>query len=213
MQITYYLDVVSQWCYFADRSLDRVRERFGERVVVGWKLALINDGRPLESPPEAMAWMYRRSQSVSGIATNAAWRRAGDSTLHVNCAVEGLRALGSDADGLRRTIARAALIDGTPIGTFDEALAVAGRASGTDRETLARAMREAEPIVRETTAEYRALPVEVVPGLLFRSSIGDAALLSGLFEYETLERVVGEMLRAEDGYAAFAAANPAMPGS
>ena len=73
-------------------------------------------------------------------------------------------------------------------------------------------MRLVEPGVRKSTLEFRALPVAVVPAYLIRNEIGDTALLSGLCEFETLDQVVAEMLRAERGYAAFESADgPAPP--
>ena len=41
--------------------------------------------------------------------------------------------------------------------------------------------------------------------------IDDTALLSGLCEFETLDRVIAEMLRAERDYTAFGAANAPSP--
>ncbi len=65
----------------------------------------------------------------------------------------------------------------------------------------------AEKRVLEATAEYRSLPVNVVPCLVACNDIGDTAILSGLFKYETFERVISEMLEASKKYAEFAAAN------
>jgi predicted DsbA family dithiol-disulfide isomerase len=72
-------------------------------------------------------------------------------------------------------------------------------------------MRAVEPALRENTLEFRRLPVAVVPAFLIRNEIGDTALLSGLCEFETLDQVLAEMLRAERGYASFEAANGPAP--
>lgn len=207
--IIYYFDPVSQWCSFADLALDRIRERFAADCSFEWRLAAINGGEPMTSPPEAMAWMYRRSKFVSGIETNAGWRRPGDTSLYACMAVEALRLLGADADTLRRAYTKAIVYEGNPMGTFDLACDLMARVSGIDRTRLAAAMEQARARVMETTQEYRALPVSVIPCLLIRSDIGDTALLSGLFTYESFEAVIGEMLMAARKYAEFAAANPA----
>lgn len=209
VRVIYYFDVISQWCYFADITLDRMQERYGDRLTIDWKIALVNDGKPFSSRIEAMAWVYDRSKAISGIETNAGWRRPNDETLWVNVAAEAARLLGHPE--ARRELARAALIDGTSIGSYESALDVACSATGIARDPLASMMPEATAIVRATTAEYKALPVDVVPCLIIRNQIGDTAIFSGLFEYSTLESAVGEMIRAADGYEVFAMKNPPMP--
>jgi predicted DsbA family dithiol-disulfide isomerase len=59
--------------------------------------------------------------------------------------------------------------------------------------------------------EFRALPVTVVPAFLIRNVVDDTALFSGLYEFETLDQAIAEMLRAERGYAWFEAANEPAP--
>lgn len=164
VRVIYYFDVISQWCYFADITLDRMQERYGDRLTIDWKIALVNDGKPFSSRIEAMAWVYDRSKAISGIETNAGWRRPNDETLWVNVAAEAARLLGHPE--ARRELARAALIDGTSIGSYESALDVACSATGIARDPLASMMPEATAIVRATTAEYKALPVDVVPCLI-----------------------------------------------
>jgi len=209
LRITYFLDVISQWCFAADVSLDRVCELYRERVVIEWKIALVNNGLPFSPVPEAMAWVYERSKSITGIETNAAWRRPGDVTLWINAAAEAARAMGQPT--ARRHLAHALLIEGRPIGTFESALAVAVEVTRLDSEALATKMRELEPTLRVTTEEFHTLPVKVVPCLVLQNAIGDKALLSGLYEFETIERVIAEMLRAAHGYKVFASTNSPMP--
>jgi hypothetical protein len=42
--------------------------------------------------------------------------------------------------------------------------------------------------------EFRALPVTVVPAFLIRNVVDDTALFSGLYEFETLDQAVAEMV-------------------
>jgi hypothetical protein len=67
--------------------------------------------------------------------------------------------------------------------------------------------RTAERIWNSTN-EFRALRLDVQPVFVLRDSIGDKAILSGLFETATLLRCADEMLAAVDGYASYGAANP-----
>ncbi|HEY8312881.1 MAG TPA: DsbA family protein [Candidatus Baltobacteraceae bacterium] len=208
LKITYYFDVLSQWCYFADRALDDVRREFGDRIDLSFKVKLINDGEPLAYSPAQLEAIYGRSKAVSGIETTAAWLRPGDSSLYANLVVEAVRGLGGDAERTRRRLSRAALEEGVRVGTFETALQAGAEHSGYDAETLAQRMREAEHRVRETTAEFHALPVEVVPALILRNAIGDTAILSGLFERDTFATVVREMLRAGDMYERYGNEHP-----
>ncbi|HEY8296980.1 MAG TPA: DsbA family protein [Candidatus Baltobacteraceae bacterium] len=208
LQLTYYFDVLSQWCHFADKSLDRLRRDFGDRIAVELKIRLLNDGKPIAYTPEQLAAYYRRSKAIAGIETTAAWLHPGDSSLYANCAVEAVRSLGGDVESVRRKLSRAALRDGERVGTFDLACALAARLSGFDEQRLGAAMRETEPLLRKSTAEFYALPVEVVPTFVLRNAIGDTAILSGLFRYGALAAAAREMIDDADAYERYAADHP-----
>jgi hypothetical protein len=97
------------------------------------------------------------------------------------------------------------------MGSQTGAVGAVSQLIGVSPVQLEAAMRVVEPDVRKSTREFRELPVSVVPTFLIRNEIGDTALLSGLCEFETLDGVVAEMLRAERGYAAFGEANAPDP--
>jgi predicted DsbA family dithiol-disulfide isomerase len=169
---------------------------------------MVKDGEPIGYTAEALGWMYRRSESVTGIAVTSRWVRGNDRTLYANLAVAAAQHLGHDA---RRQVAEALLLRGEPLGSKAGAVEAVSGITAVAPDALEAAMRAVEPEVRASTREFRALPVTVVPAFLIRNEIGDAALLSGLCEFETLDRVIAEMLGAERGYAAFAAANGPAP--
>ena len=204
MKITFYYDVCSQWSYFGDLTLDRLREKHGKDLDVEWRIAMIKDGEPIGYTPEALGWMYRRSESIAGIAVTSRWIRGNDRTLYANLAVAAAQRLGHD---VRRRIAQAILVRGEPLGSQAGAVAAVSQLTGVEPAQLEETMRAVEPDVRDSTKEFRAFPVTVVPAFLIRNEIGDTALLSGLYEFETLDQVIAEMLRAERGYAAFGEAN------
>jgi predicted DsbA family dithiol-disulfide isomerase len=208
MKLIFYYDVCSQWSYFGDLTLDRLRERYPSDVDVEWRSALIKDGEAIGYTAEALGWMYRRSESITGIAVTSRWIRGNDRTLDANLAVAAAQQLGHD---VRRAVAEAILLRGEPLGSHAGAVATVSQMIGATPAQLEAAMRAVEPAVRESTGEFRRLPVSVVPAFLIRNEIGDTALLSGLCEFETLDRVVAEMLCAERGYASFEAANGPAP--
>jgi predicted DsbA family dithiol-disulfide isomerase len=208
MKLIFYYDVCSQWSYFGDLTLGRLCEKHRSDLDVERRIAMVKDGEPIGYTQESLGWMYRRSESISGIAVTSRWIRGGDRTLYANLAVAAAANLGHD---VRRTVAEAILLRGEPLGSQTATIAFVAQLIATEPGKLEAAMRAVEPAVRASTKEFRDLPVEVVPAYLIRNEIDDTALLSGLCEYETLDRIIEEMLRAERGYAAFAAANEPLP--
>ncbi len=208
MKLIFYYDVCSQWSYFGDLTLDRLREKHGAELDVDWRIAMVKDGETIGYTQEDLGWMYRRSESITGIAVTPEWIAGNDRTLYANLAVAAAHDLGHD---VRRQVAEAILLRGEPMGSQTGAVGAVSRLIGVSPAALETAMQKVEPEVRSSTKEFRALPVTVVPTFLIRNEIGDTALLSGLYEFETLDRVVAEMLRAERGYAEFGAANAPVP--
>jgi hypothetical protein len=47
MLCTYYLDVMSQWCMFADRAVAKLIEKYGDAVAFDYRIAPVKDGQPL----------------------------------------------------------------------------------------------------------------------------------------------------------------------
>jgi predicted DsbA family dithiol-disulfide isomerase len=169
---------------------------------------MVKDGEAIGYTQEALGWMYRRSESITGIAVTSGWIQGNDRTLYANLAVAAAQHLGHD---VRRQVAEGILLRGEPMGSQTGAVGAISRLTGVSPGQLEAAMAAVEPDVRKSTQEFRALPVTVVPAFLIRNEIEDTALLSGLCEFETLDQVVAEMLRAQRGYAAFGAANAPVP--
>lgn len=208
MKLIFYYDVCSQWSYFGDLTLDRLREKYGTELDVDWRIAMVKDGEPIGYTAEALGWMYRRSESITGIAVTSRWIQGNDRTLYANLAVAAAQHLGHD---VRRQVAEGILLHGEPMGSQTGAVNAVSRLIGVSPVALEAAMQAVEPAVRKSTQEFRALPVTVVPAFLIRNEIEDTSLLSGLCEFETLDQVIAEMLRAQRGYAAFGEANAPAP--
>lgn len=197
--MVYYVDVLSSWCYIADRALERIREKYGAELHVEWRIAQLFGGGPLPYTGAELAWYYGRTAKATGVQLDAWWHdREDDTTLHANLAAEAVRALGVAGDAVRRGLAHAAMIDRKPMGRRDEAVAEAARLSGLSATQIAAAMdsREVRERIAQTTKEFDDLALTQRPSFLFRDTIDDLAVFSGLYTFESFDAVVGEMVHA-----------------
>src|SRR5436190_19839132 len=63
ISMTYYLDVISSWCFWAEPSWAELKRRYSDRVAFDWKIALMDpSGLPKSRAQEE--WYYRRSGMV-----------------------------------------------------------------------------------------------------------------------------------------------------
>lgn len=213
LSLTYYVDVLSSWCFVAERSLASLRDELGDRLALDWRLAFLFNGGPMGYSPQLGAWQYKRLESVTGVRLNPAWREsANDTTWWANLATEAARGLGVCDDRVRLAISRAAMVEGRHVGRRDEAVAVAVAASALSSSDLEQEMdhpRTAEKLWN-ATMEYRLLPVKVQPTFVLRNDVADSAILSGLVGVDALKSCAIEMLTAADSYEKYNAANPTL---
>jgi predicted DsbA family dithiol-disulfide isomerase len=211
VKMIYYMDILSSWCFFAEDPLAKVRSRFGSDLDYEWRIAALRDGKPLGYSPEVLGWYYKRSNSLSGTLLNVAWIESeSDSTWWPNVAAEAARSLGQTDDKVRLALAKAGMVEGQHVHHRDVAERVAAAAAGLDVSAMHKAMDDPAVAKRihATTAEYRALPCNVVPTFLISNEIGDVSLLSGTFRYEPLAACVEQLLADAKSYAAFGKAHP-----
>src|ERR1700737_5595954 len=129
IRLTYYLDVFSSWCYYAEPVLDRLRRAYGSDLAYEWRIAWLNHGGAWNYTPAQLQWYYRRSGSISGIRLNPAHLQStAEGSRWGDLAAEAARELGAAGDEVRRALARAALIDGRHEEARDPAMAVAAEA-------------------------------------------------------------------------------------
>lgn len=212
VKIIYYLDILSSWCTFAEAPLEKVRAKFGSDLEYEWRLAVLRESKPLGYSNADLAWYYARSKSMTGMQLNDVWLEStSDSTWWPNLVAEAARSLGAVDDKVRLALAKAGMIDGQHVQHRDVSERIAAAASGLDAASLHKAVDDPAVAerVRATTAEYRALPVAVVPTFLISNEIGDVNLLSGAYRYEHIAPCVEQLLADAKAYAAFNAANPA----
>lgn len=201
VELTAYIDVLSSWCYVADLSLQKVEKKYGERLRVGWKIAQLFDFGPLPYTRDQLAWYYARTAKISGVVMNADWHDSPETTtVYANQAAEAARTLGITGMSLVRALNHANVIDAKPLGRREAALDEAARVSGLDRAELDRVMRDPATAARikQTTAEFEALNLPQRPSYVLRNPTGDLALLSGIYTFESLDAVIGEMLHASE---------------
>ncbi len=206
MKITYFVEILSSWCYWTEPTWAELKKRYADRVSFEWKIALM---RPEDFPisPAQCDWFYQRSGTImkSSFKLNPAWlepERKGNYQAP-NLVAEAARSLGASGDEVRLALTQAALRDGKKIGDISLAVRVAAAASGIDGvrlRTIAES-KEIEERVAKTTAEFQHHQISQRPAFVLEDDIGDKAVFSGLVRYEPLAATIEAMLTDTAGYA------------
>src|SRR6058998_222676 len=208
MKVTYYLELISSWCYWAEPAWAELKQRYAGQVEFGWKLALM-DTSGLPASRAQCEWFYRRSGTImrSPFMLNSGWFEPGlKEYLAPNLVAEAAKEFGATDDRVRLAIAHAALRDGRKVGRWEEAAAVAAAAAGLDASALLEKAKtpEVEARARATTAEFHSLKVNQRPAFLLENRIGDRAVFSGLAAATPLVAAIDAMLNDAAAYASHA---------
>jgi len=208
MKITYYLDVISSWCFWAEPAWAELKRRFDGRVEFDWKIALM-DVSGLPASREQLRWFYRRSGLMvrSPFMLNADWLEPAPECLAPNLTAEAAKDLGIADDRVRLAIAEGAMRHGRKVLQWEESLALAAEAGALDIATLrARAQSpEIEARARASTAEFHSLRVTQRPTFVIENAIGDRAIFSGLVQVAPFAATLDAMFADEAAYAAHTA--------
>ncbi len=209
MKITYYLEVISSWCYWAEPAWAELQKRFAGRAEFAWKLALM-DSSGLPGSRAQCDWFYRRSGTVtrSPFLLNSGWFDPElREYLAPNLVAEAAKDFGVTDDRVRLAIAGAALREGRPVGRWEEAAAIGAAAGGLDASLLLDRARspEIEARGRAATQEFHALHVTQRPTFLLENAIGDRAVFSGLAQAAPLIATAEAMLADAAAQASYAA--------
>ncbi len=213
MEVDYYFDVCSCWCALADEAVLAVRERYGNRVPIVWKIALINNGEPIEAGLAQELWYYDRCEAASGRRFNHRWiEKPGQTTFVPNAVIYAARKLGKGRQ-VHDALTAAGLDRGEPILRREAALDIAVTASGLDRQALEAGMDDptARAEIAAWTAEFNTYRVDQRPTFVMRSAIGDTVILSGLYRAEPLIAAIDAMIADEEAYKRFAATHDQIP--
>jgi predicted DsbA family dithiol-disulfide isomerase len=208
IKITYYLEVISSWCYWAEPAWAELKSRYaGSDVTFEWKLALM-DSSGLPTSKAQAEWFYRRSGTIvrSPFMLNSGWFDPNlKEYLAPNLIAEAGRDFGIEDDRIRLALAKAALRDGRKVGDWKEAAAIGAAAANLVPEKLLERARQpsVEARARATTAEFHSLQVSQRPTFVVESNIGDKVVLSGLATAGPVISVIEAMRADAAAYASY----------
>ena len=209
VKVTYYLEVISSWCYWAEPAWAELKQRYAGKVAFGWKIAQL----PAEAFPASKnqcEWFYRRSGTImrSLFSLNAGWFEPDrEQYTAPNLVAEAARDLGVTDDRVRLAIAHAAEREGQKVGQWDIAVKVAAKAAKLNQaKLLAQAKSPAVAArVKKTSAEFHALQVTQRPTFLIENAIGDRVVFSGIARIEPLAAALDALLADQLAYESYAA--------
>ena len=207
--VTYYLDIISSWCFWAEPAWAELKRRYDGKVEFQWKIALM-DKIGLPTSVEQEKWFYRRSGMImrSPFMLSSAWY---DPTqpeyLAPNCVAEAAKDLGIADDRVRLALAHAGLREGRKFGEWEIAAEIGAEAGNLEKKQLLERARSPviEARVRADTAEFHLLQVTQRPTFVVDTEIGDRAVFSGLVRVAPLATAIDCMLDDAEAYSAFAA--------
>jgi predicted DsbA family dithiol-disulfide isomerase len=215
VKITYYLDAVSSWCYWAEPAWAELKERYAKAPVeFAWKIALLDEAGMSKSRTQC-DWFYRRSGTIvrSQCLLHSGWLTHSREYLPPNCVAEAAKDFGVTDDRVRLAIMEAGMREGRHVGEWDIAVSVAAQAAGLDAAALLKKSQspEIEKRVRATTAEFHALQITQRPAFVLDDNIGDRAVFSGLVKTAPLAAAIDAMLEDAAAYASYAAHHGSPP--
>jgi predicted DsbA family dithiol-disulfide isomerase len=208
-KVTYYLEVSSSWCYWAEPAWAELKRRYEGNVEFGWKIAQM----PAEAYPISKSqceWFYRRSGSImrSPFMLNSGWWEPEIKQYAVpNLLAEAGRDFGVHDDRIRLALAHAGMRDGKKIGRWEVAGPIAAEAARLDSAKLLARAQSSEVAARAkaSSEEFHAMQVNQRPTFLIENGIGDRAVISGLARVNALAAALDEILADEAAYASWKA--------
>jgi predicted DsbA family dithiol-disulfide isomerase len=209
MKVTYYLEVTSSWCFWAEPMWAELKKRYAGRAEFGWKIAQMNAG-DYPTSREQCDWFYRRSGMLmrSPFMLSSGWFEPvkGGTIVAPNLVAEAARDFGFDGDEIRLALSHAGEREGRKILQLEVsvAIAVAAGAGKLDAKTL-RSRAESPEVrarVEASTREFFAHQINQRPAFVLEDAIGDKAVFSGLVRIEPLAATIDTMLSDTAGYAA-----------
>ncbi|MDP3069796.1 MAG: disulfide bond formation protein DsbA [Opitutaceae bacterium] len=207
MKITYYLEVISSWCYWSEPAWADLKRRYECRVRFDCKIAKMTAADWPVSRAQC-EWFYRRSGTVmrSPFMLNAGWYEPFPASGYpaASYVAEAARDFGFTGDEIRLALAHAADREGRKIGQMDEAIAVAVQAAAGKLRAAAESPAVAARI-EASTQEFFAHQINQRPAFVIEDDIGDKAVFSGLVRIEPLAATIDAMLSDTAAYASFKA--------
>jgi predicted DsbA family dithiol-disulfide isomerase len=210
MKVTYYLEVSSSWCYWAEPMWAELKRRYAGRAEFAWKIAQMKASDYPTSQAQC-DWYYRRSGMLmrSPFMLNSGWFEPvkEDKIIAANLVAEAARDFGFDGDEIRLALSHAGDREGQKILQMDVAVHVAAQAGKIDARKL-RETAESDTVrtrIEASTREFFAHQVSQRPTFILEDKIGDKAVFSGLVVIEPIAATIDAMLADTAAYAAHAA--------
>jgi predicted DsbA family dithiol-disulfide isomerase len=209
LKVTYYLDVISSWCYWAEPAWAELKRRYHDVARFEWRIALLQEGG-LPASVAQEEWFYRRSGVLtrSPIMLSTGWMADDlDEYLAANALAEAAKDFNVTDDRVRLALAHAALREGQKVGRWEVATPIAAAAAGVEPDVLFENARtqKVEDRIRASTAEFAELQVTQRPAFVIDDEIGDRAVFSGLATAAPLVATIEAMLADCAGYASWKA--------
>jgi predicted DsbA family dithiol-disulfide isomerase len=216
VKVTYYLEVISSWCHWAEPAWAELKERYAGRVDFQWKIALMQPG-DFPVSREQCEWFYRRSGTLmrSPDMLNSSWMGLGkgDSYDNPSLVAEAGKDFGFADDTIRLALARAAVIEGRKVANMAEAASIGAKAAGIPAKKL-RARAESAAVrarAEASTAEFFSHRINQRPAFILEDEIGDKVVLSGLARARPMAASIDAMLEDAAAYKSYAAHFGAVP--
>ena len=216
ISVTYYLDVISSWCFWAEPAWAELKRRYHDKVEFQWKIALM-DKSGLPTSQEQHEWFYRRSGTImrSPFMLSSEWCDHQQSEyLAPNCVAEAAKDFGITDDRVRLALSYAGLREGKRFAEWEIAAEIGAKAGSLDAKELVERARSTvvETRVRADTADFHLLQVTQRPTFVLDTEIGDRAVFSGFARVAPLAAALDAMLDDAHAYTAHAAHFGAPPG-
>ena len=217
VSITYYVEIYSSWCHWAEPAWKELKTRYAGRVAFDWRVALM---RPEDFPATRAQcdWFYKRSGTVVGspYVLNSGWVQEDRAAyLTPNLVAEAARDfLPEGDDRVRIALAEAAMREGQGIHALETAVRVAVAAGGGIPAAKLKAAAKSGAVrarVEASTAEFFAHQLSQRPAFVLTSEIGDKVVLSGVWRTAPLAAALDGMLADAAAYASYRAHHGAPP--
>jgi predicted DsbA family dithiol-disulfide isomerase len=210
MKVTFYLEVISSWCFWAEPAWAELKSRYAGRVKFDWQIAQMRASDYPTSPAQC-DWFYRRSGMMmrSPFMLNSGWCepvKPGE-IVASNLVAEAARDFGFNGDEIRLALSHAAERAGRKVLRMEESVAIAATAGRIDPVKL-RAAAESAAVrarIEASTKRFFDHQVSQRPTFILEDEIGDKAVFSGLVHIAPIAATIDAMLADTAGYAAHAA--------
>lgn len=205
IKVTYYLDVVSSWCYWTEPTWTELKKRYAKSPVqFDWRIALL-DGSGMSKSRAQAEWFYRRSGTLVGspFMLHSGWLDPVlPEFLAANCVAEAAKDFGVTDDRVRLALMEAAMRKGQKVADWKISAAIAAKAARLNQTALLKKARseKIEKRVRASTTAFHALQVTERPTFTLESNIGDRAVFSGFWRLAPLVAAIESMLADASAY-------------